>query len=199
MSAARWRLALRGHQELVLENLALRQQLAAVKRRTKRSHLQSATGCFGLSWPESGRTDARLWRSFSRTPSCAGIATGSVVVGPDVRNRGRTAAHLSISRSTPPRSRHGDREPVVGSTANSWRATHTRCRHLRTQAVDSGSGRAAAIPVPHTSARSRWSSPPARTVRTVAASPDNVSPTAKGCPIERPETRRSARDEGPFD
>jgi hypothetical protein len=34
-------LALRGHRELVLENLALRQQLTAMKRATKRPHLQT--------------------------------------------------------------------------------------------------------------------------------------------------------------
>ena len=34
-------LAFRGHRELVLENLALRQQLTAVTRGTRRSHLQT--------------------------------------------------------------------------------------------------------------------------------------------------------------
>jgi hypothetical protein len=34
-------LALRGHREVVLENLALRQQLTALKRTTKHPHLQT--------------------------------------------------------------------------------------------------------------------------------------------------------------
>jgi hypothetical protein len=34
-------LAFRGHRELVLENLAVRQQLTAVTRGTRRSHLQT--------------------------------------------------------------------------------------------------------------------------------------------------------------
>ena len=40
-------LSLRGHRELVLENLALRQQLRAVKRTTKRPHLGMRDRLFG--------------------------------------------------------------------------------------------------------------------------------------------------------
>ena len=39
-------LALRGHQELVLENLALRQQLTAMKRTIRRPHLQTRDRLF---------------------------------------------------------------------------------------------------------------------------------------------------------
>jgi len=39
-------LALRGHRELILENLALRQQLTAMKRSTKRSQLQTRDRLF---------------------------------------------------------------------------------------------------------------------------------------------------------
>jgi hypothetical protein len=40
-------LALRGHRELVLENLALRQQLSAMQRAHKRVHLQTRDRLFG--------------------------------------------------------------------------------------------------------------------------------------------------------
>jgi hypothetical protein len=49
-------LALRGYRELVLENLALRQQLTAVQRATKRPHLQTHDR---LSWMAL----ARNWRT----------------------------------------------------------------------------------------------------------------------------------------
>ena len=46
-------LALRGHRELVLENLALRQQLTAVKRTTKRPHLQTRDRLFWIALARS--------------------------------------------------------------------------------------------------------------------------------------------------
>jgi putative transposase len=52
-------LALRGHWELVLENLALRQQLTAMKRATGRPHLQARDRLF---WIALSRT-WRNWRS----------------------------------------------------------------------------------------------------------------------------------------
>ena len=42
-------LVLRGHRELVLENLALRQQLTAVKRTAKRPHLQTRDRLFWIA------------------------------------------------------------------------------------------------------------------------------------------------------
>src|SRR5882672_891849 len=42
-------LALRGHRELVLENLALRQQLTAVKRTATRPHLQTRDRLFWIA------------------------------------------------------------------------------------------------------------------------------------------------------
>ena len=42
-------LALRGHQELVSENLALRQQLTVVKRTSKRPHLQTRDRLFWIA------------------------------------------------------------------------------------------------------------------------------------------------------
>jgi hypothetical protein len=50
-------LALRGHRELVLENLALRQQLTALKRTTQRSHLQTRDRLFWIAL-------AGIWRNW---------------------------------------------------------------------------------------------------------------------------------------
>ena len=52
-------LALRGHQELVLENLALRQQLAAFRRSTKRARLGTCDRLFWIAL-------ARGWRNWRR-------------------------------------------------------------------------------------------------------------------------------------
>ena len=51
-------LAFRGHRELILENLALRQQLAALKRSNKRPHLQTRDRLFWIVLARSWRT----WR-----------------------------------------------------------------------------------------------------------------------------------------
>jgi putative transposase len=60
-------LALRGHRELVLENLALRQQLTALKRTTKRPHLQTGDRLFWIAL-------ARRWQNWR---------TAVVLVQPD--------------------------------------------------------------------------------------------------------------------
>ena len=60
-------LACRGHQEVVLENIALRQQLRAVKRTTKRSTLRPRDRLFWILL-------ARLWRNWR---------TALVLVQPD--------------------------------------------------------------------------------------------------------------------
>ena len=60
-------LTLRGHRELVLENLALRQQLTAMKRTTKRLHLQTRDRLFWIAL-------ARFWRNWR---------TALVLVQPD--------------------------------------------------------------------------------------------------------------------
>ena len=52
-------LGLRGHRELVLENLALRQQLMAMKRATGRPHLQARDRLFWIAL-------RRIWRNFDR-------------------------------------------------------------------------------------------------------------------------------------
>ena len=50
-------LALRGHRELVLENLALRQQLTAMKRTTRRPRLQTGDRLFWIAL-------AGVWRNW---------------------------------------------------------------------------------------------------------------------------------------
>src|SRR3954462_9345310 len=60
-------LGLRGHRELVLENLALRQQLMAVKRATRRPHLQAGDRLFWIAL-------RRIWRNWR---------TAAVLVRPD--------------------------------------------------------------------------------------------------------------------
>jgi len=46
---------------LLAENIALRQQLAVLHRQQQRPKIKTATGCFGLSSPGSGRIGARYW------------------------------------------------------------------------------------------------------------------------------------------
>ena len=60
-------LALRGHQDLVLENLALRQQLTAVRRMSKRSPLRTCDRLFWIAL-------TRIWRNWR---------TALVLVQPD--------------------------------------------------------------------------------------------------------------------
>ena len=60
-------LACRGHRELVLENLALRQQLTALRRTTKRAHLKTRDRLFWIAL-------ARSWRNWR---------TALVLVQPD--------------------------------------------------------------------------------------------------------------------
>jgi putative transposase len=60
-------LGLRGHRELVLENLALRQQLMGMKRATRRTHLRARDQLFWIAL-------RRLWRNWR---------TAVVLVRPD--------------------------------------------------------------------------------------------------------------------
>ena len=62
-------LGLRGHRELVLENLALRQQLIAMKRANNRPHLQARDRLFWMAYDASGGTGARRSFLFVRRPS----------------------------------------------------------------------------------------------------------------------------------
>ena len=65
-----------GHQAVVVENLALRLQLAAFKRKRKRPIVTRLGRVFGPGCLGSGVAGGTLWFSFSRIPWCAG--SGSV-------------------------------------------------------------------------------------------------------------------------
>ena len=71
-------LALRGRRELVLENLARRQQLAAMQRAHKRVHLQTRDS--GCRSPESHRPIDLLQQRIDRGP-----ASGRIRLGPQIR------------------------------------------------------------------------------------------------------------------
>jgi hypothetical protein len=49
-SSVGWRWHAGGHRELVLENLALRQQLTTLRRTTKRAHLRTHDRLFWIVW-----------------------------------------------------------------------------------------------------------------------------------------------------
>src|SRR5438270_12197879 len=80
-------LACRGHRELVLENLALRQQLTALRRTTKRAHLKTRDRLFWIAL-------ARSWRNWR---------TALVLVQPDTVVR----CHRDGFRRGWPRARNG--------------------------------------------------------------------------------------------
>ena len=89
-------LGLRGHRELVLENLALRQQLMAMKRATRRPHMQARDRLFWIAL-------RRIWRNWR---------TAVVLVRPEtVVGWHRTWLRRRwTQRSTP---RAGGRPPVA--------------------------------------------------------------------------------------
>ena len=75
-------LACRGLQELVLENMALRQHLRAFNRTTKHPRLRT---CDRLFWIVLGQQVATVAQGVIDRPagrSCGGIAIGSAVEGP---------------------------------------------------------------------------------------------------------------------
>jgi hypothetical protein len=128
-------LALRGHRELVLENLALRQQLIVMNRATSRLHLQAPDRLFWIALRRLWTNWARRWSSCAPTPSWAGIGTGFVADGFGGRDGERMAGHGSVARSARssvrwrPPTRCGERP---GSTASCGRSASTsrsaRCR-----------------------------------------------------------------------
>jgi hypothetical protein len=139
-------LALRGHRELVLENLALRQQLTAVQRTSKWAHLQTHDRLFWIvlarSWPNWRRALVLVQPDTVMRWHRDWLAAD----GPDVRNIDGTAVHRSISRSArsferwPGRTRCGERRgftancaPSVSTLRNArcrvfWNRTHVRLR-----------------------------------------------------------------------
>jgi hypothetical protein len=71
---------LRGHRELVVENLAFRPQLRVWKRGSPRPHLWSRIGYFGSHWLKAGGTGERRSCLSSLTPCRYSIANGSAAV-----------------------------------------------------------------------------------------------------------------------
>ena len=151
-------LALRGHRELVLENLALRQQLTAMRRTTKRPHLADARPTV---LDRLGPNLAELAHGVGARAAGHRRAVASRLAPPPMdptfeTPTGRPSTYRSADPR--PRPRDGDGEPVVGRTADSWRAARTRCRRLRTHGVASaGTAPASAFAdvedVPHESPR----------------------------------------------
>jgi len=125
-SAAPWRWHFAEIRNWSSRTLALRQQLTTLQRMTKRLRLQTRNRLSWIAVAECGGIGARHWYSYSRTPSCGGIATGSAVGGSDVRNHDQTAV---IDRSADRRTRptDGGSEPAMGSP-NSWRTPRARRR-----------------------------------------------------------------------
>jgi hypothetical protein len=76
------RLICSGHRAVVLENLALRLQLAVLQRTARRPHLRRGRSPV-LGAARQGVTGTQPWSSCSLTRSCAGTGSGSVAVGPD--------------------------------------------------------------------------------------------------------------------
>jgi hypothetical protein len=115
-------LACRGHHELVLENLALRQQLMLCDATLCVRSSGRVNDCFGSCWLTRGGTGERPWCSCSPTPWCDGIANGSAGDGRGALPNGapgtrvRTPPSAPSSTKWPPRIRSGER---LGSMA-SW-------------------------------------------------------------------------------
>src|SRR5947209_9201330 len=112
-------LACRGHRELVLENLALRQQLTALRRTTKRAHLKTRDRLFWIAL-------ARSWRHWRRALVLVQPDTvvrwhrdlASPSMDPTVETSARRPS-TDRSADSRPRSRHGVCKSVVGSAADS--------------------------------------------------------------------------------
>jgi hypothetical protein len=123
-------LACRGHQDVVLENLALRQQLLAAKRAAKRPRLQARDRFFWIVLAQlwrNWRTALVLVQSRYRCAMASRLASAPLDSTFETPLRGS-----SIGRSEDPHARppNGDRESVVGRTADSWRVAHARHRRL---------------------------------------------------------------------
>src|SRR5436309_13066044 len=130
-------LACRGHRELVLENLALRQQLTALRRTTKRAHLKTRDRLFWIAL-------ARSWRNWR---------TALVLVQPDTvvrwhrdwlrrrwtrRSKRRPDGRPPIDQQIRVFVRDmAIAKPVVGSTTDSCGAAHTQSRPLKTHGLAS--------------------------------------------------------------
>jgi putative transposase len=106
-------LALRGHRELVLENLALRQQLAALHRTTKRPRLRTRDRLFWIAL-------ARSWRNWR---------TALIVVQPDtvVRWHREWFCRRWTRRSPQPRDRRPPIDQQIGALVRQMAAANPLC------------------------------------------------------------------------
>jgi hypothetical protein len=77
------RLLVSGHQAIALENLALRRQLAAYRRKRKRPVLTRLDRLFGIGVSQVWQGWRDPWSSFSPTPSSAGNENDFDDSGPD--------------------------------------------------------------------------------------------------------------------
>src|SRR5712691_4631695 len=108
-------LACRGHHELVLENLALRQQLNALRRTVGRSHLRRRDRLFWIVIAQTWRNWRARSCSSSPTPWCDGIANGFAGDGRGVRRgfvraaQGPTSPFAPSCARWPPRIHSGER------------------------------------------------------------------------------------------
>ena len=81
------RLLLSGHQAIVIENAALRMQIAAFQRKRKRPLLTILDRLFWVSLRSCGPTGDMLCSMSSQTPSSVGTVNGSANSGPGFLSR----------------------------------------------------------------------------------------------------------------
>ena len=127
------RAALRTHTDLALENLALRQQLALLRHRSKRPRFGRLDRAFWVWLFGGGQGGARRSTSFAPKPSFVGIGRAFALSGP-----GSPDAGERVDRPSAPNLRSSSapwRSPILSgarraSTANcsSWGSTFRNAR-----------------------------------------------------------------------
>src|SRR5207302_250620 len=126
------RAALKARTDLVLENLALRQQLALLHRRSKRPRVVLLDRAF---WIWLSQWWARVARGAPcrSAADCDSLAPAGLprVLELEVATRSnRSSARRFGDRQACPR--HGPRQSPLGRAAHSWRAPQARARRLPT-------------------------------------------------------------------
>jgi hypothetical protein len=86
----------RGHRAVALENLALRQQLAALTRPASGRRFARAIASFGSASRAHGEVGVPRSSSCTLTPSCGGIANGSADSGPSAQRGVVPAARVRL-------------------------------------------------------------------------------------------------------
>ena len=87
----------RGHRAVVLENVALRQQLSVFRRTIRRPHLRTSDRLFWVLLAKTWQD----WRTalivvHSPILSCVGIASGSGAIGPNAQREHVRAARTRL-------------------------------------------------------------------------------------------------------